>query len=226
VRGTLPDKPQAAPSATDYANYDQALFQQLRQKRKALADAAGVPPYVIFSDRTLVEMATYFPRSRASFGTLYGVGEAKLTNFADDFLPVVQAYCAANGLAEVRKSATSAGSVQAITSHSSTPGGRTIEVLNLYNNGRSLPELCQQYNVKPSTILNHLWKAVQAGETLRQSNLLEHSNLMPEQQQQALAAFAAHGAEFLKPVHTALNETVDYEELHLLRLHFISQKTE
>ncbi|MCC6607819.1 MAG: DNA helicase RecQ [Anaerolineae bacterium] len=220
VRGTLPDKPQAVPSATDYANYDQALFQQLRQKRKALADAAGVPPYVIFSDRTLVEMATYFPQSRASFGTLYGVGEAKLTNFADDFLPVVQAYCAANGLAEVRKSAPTT-----VSASSSTPGGRTVEVLNLYNNGRTLPELCQQYNVKPSTILNHLWKAVQAGETLRQSNLLEHSSLSPAQQQQALAAFAEHGAEFLKPVHTALNETVDYEELHLLRLHFISQQT-
>src|SRR5690606_14227716 len=109
---------------------------------------------------------------------------------------------------------------------SSTPGGRTVEVLNLYNNGRSLPELCQQYNVKPSTMLNHLWKAVQAGETLRASNLLEHSSLSLAQQQQALAAFAAHCAEFLKPVHTALNETVDYEELHLLRLHFISQKGE
>ncbi len=99
-------------------------------------------------------------------------------------------------------------------------------MLNLYNNGRSLPELCQQYNVKPSTILNHLWKAVQAGETLRQSNLLAHSSLSPEQQQQALAAFAEHGAEFLRPVYLALNETVDYEELHLLRLHFIGQKVE
>jgi ATP-dependent DNA helicase RecQ len=222
VRGTLPDKPQAAPSATDYANYDQSLFHQLRQKRKALADAAGVPPYVIFSDRTLVEMATYFPQSRASFGTLYGVGEAKLANFADEFLPVVQAYCAANGIAEVRKSAPTTVS----SSSSSTPGGRTYEVLNLYNNGRSLPELCQQYNVKSSTILNHLWKAVQAGETLRQSNLLAHSSLSPEQQQQALAAFAEHGAEFLRPVYLALNETVDYEELHLLRLHFIGQKVE
>ncbi|MCA9897654.1 MAG: DNA helicase RecQ [Anaerolineales bacterium] len=220
IRGTLPDKPQAVPSATDLANYDQQLFQQLRQKRKALADAAGVPPYVIFSDRTLVEMAMYFPQSRASFGSLYGVGEAKLNNFADEFLPVVQAYCAENAIEEVHKSTPTT-----VSKSSSTPGGRTLEVLNLYNNGRSLPELCQQYNVKRSTILGHLWKAIQAGETVRESNLLEHSTLTPAQQQQALAAFTEHGTEYLRPVYLALNETVDYEELHLLRLHFISQST-
>jgi ATP-dependent DNA helicase RecQ len=221
VQGTLPDKPQAAPSATDYANYDQGLFHLLRQKRKALADEAGVPPYVIFSDRTLVEMATYFPQSRASFGTLYGVGAAKLADFADVFVPIIQNYCAENGVEEVRKTAPTA-----VSSSSSTPGGRTVEVLNLYNNGRTLPELCQQYNVKRSTVLNHLWKAVQAGESLRESNLLEHSDLSPEQQQQALAAFAAHGTDYLRPVYDALNETVDYEELYLLRLHFISQTEE
>ncbi|MCB9009717.1 MAG: DNA helicase RecQ [Ardenticatenaceae bacterium] len=221
VRGTLPDRPQAAPSATAYANYDQGLFQRLRQTRKALADEAGVPPYVIFSDRTLVEMATYFPQSRASFGTLYGVGAAKLADFADVFVPIIQNYCAENGLEEMRKT-----SPTAVSQSSSTPGGRTFEVLNLYNNGRTLPDLCQQYNVKRSTILSHLWKAVRAGETLRESNLLEHSDLTPAQQQQALAAFTAHGTDYLRPVYVALNETVDYEELHLLRLHFISQPTE
>ncbi len=221
VRGTLPDKPQAAPSATAYANYDQGLFQQLRQTRKALADEAGVPPYVIFSDRALVEMATYFPQSRASFGTMYGVGAAKLANFADIFLPIIQNYCVENGVEEIVKTAVSPKK-----SSSSSAGGRSAEVLNLYNNGRSLPELCQQYNVKRSTILGHLWKAVLAGETLRDSSLLAHCDLPPDQQQQALAAFAEHGTEYLRPVYLALNETVDYEELHLLRLHFVSPSTE
>jgi ATP-dependent DNA helicase RecQ len=120
---------------------------------------------------------------------------------------------------EVRKTAVSSTR----SSNSSSAGGRAAEVLNLYNNGRSLPELCQQYNVKRSTILGHLWKAVQAGESLRDSNLLAHSELSPDQQQQALSAFAQHGTEYLRPVYVALNETVDYEELHLLRLHVVSQ---
>ena len=43
--------------------YNSALFALLRQKRKEMADEAGVPPYVIFSDKTLVEMAAYYPQS-------------------------------------------------------------------------------------------------------------------------------------------------------------------
>jgi ATP-dependent DNA helicase RecQ len=58
----------AKPSARAGADieYDHALFALLRAKRKELADADGVPPYVIFSDRTLIEMAAYFPQSRRS----------------------------------------------------------------------------------------------------------------------------------------------------------------
>src|SRR5512141_860626 len=43
--------------------YDHALFAVLRARRKEMADAAGVPPYVIFPDRTLVEMAAYAPQT-------------------------------------------------------------------------------------------------------------------------------------------------------------------
>ena len=46
------------------ADYDAALFEQLRACRKILADERNVPPYVIMSDRALQEMATYFPHSR------------------------------------------------------------------------------------------------------------------------------------------------------------------
>jgi ATP-dependent DNA helicase RecQ len=73
-------------------DHDSALFAQLRAKRKELADAANVPPYVIFSDRSLVEMAAYFPQSRASFATMYGVGQAKLEKYAAVFLLLIQAY--------------------------------------------------------------------------------------------------------------------------------------
>ncbi|MCA9935096.1 MAG: DNA helicase RecQ, partial [Anaerolineales bacterium] len=80
-------------------DHDAALFAQLRAKRKELADEGSVPPYVIFSDRSLVEMAAYFPQSRANFATIYGVGQAKLEKYADGFLPIIQAHCQANQIA-------------------------------------------------------------------------------------------------------------------------------
>ena len=71
---------------------DEALFQALRARRTALAKEQGVPPYVIFQDRTLIEMARQRPRHRHQMAVLTGVGEVKLERYGDDFLTVVAAH--------------------------------------------------------------------------------------------------------------------------------------
>jgi ATP-dependent DNA helicase RecQ len=81
---------------------DSELFAILRQKRKEMADAAGVPPYVIFSDRTLMEMAAYYPQSSESLLRIFGVGHAKLGKFGDTFLDMIRSYCKKHGLKEIR----------------------------------------------------------------------------------------------------------------------------
>ena len=68
------------------------LFEQLRALRKRLADARGVPPYVIFHDTTLREMAAARPTSRATLLRLRGVGERKAADFGDEFLACIQAF--------------------------------------------------------------------------------------------------------------------------------------
>ncbi len=103
VMGTLaPDRRRAGAyrSVEVDPEYDQELFQQLRTKRRELAEATMVPPYVIFSDRSLQEMATYFPQSREAFGRIYGVGRRKLERYADEFLTVIRGYCVPRQLAE------------------------------------------------------------------------------------------------------------------------------
>ena len=64
VWGTMMSVELRESAAATTIAHDPDLFHILRTHRKALADAANVPPYVIFSDRTLVEMATYFPSHR------------------------------------------------------------------------------------------------------------------------------------------------------------------
>jgi len=61
----------------------------LRARRAALAKAQGVPPYVIFHDTTLVEMAHAKPRSLGDFARLTGVGARKLERYGTDFLAVI-----------------------------------------------------------------------------------------------------------------------------------------
>ncbi|MBN9244344.1 MAG: DNA helicase RecQ [Mesorhizobium sp.] len=68
---------------------DRALFEALRQKRLEIARAQNVPPYVIFHDRTLVELAAARPTSRTEMAGVPGVGEAKLTRYGPAFLMVI-----------------------------------------------------------------------------------------------------------------------------------------
>ncbi len=68
---------------------DQSLFQALREKRTEIARAQNVPPYVIFHDKTLIELAAARPGSRSQMAKIPGVGEAKLDRYGDVFLAVV-----------------------------------------------------------------------------------------------------------------------------------------
>ncbi|WP_159592867.1 DNA helicase RecQ [Chelativorans xinjiangense] len=66
-----------------------ALFEVLREKRLELARHQGLPPYVIFHDRTLIEMATARPANRLELAAISGIGEAKLERYGDAFLDVI-----------------------------------------------------------------------------------------------------------------------------------------
>ena len=71
---------------------DQPLFEALRAWRGRAAKAQGVPPYVIFHDRTLVEIAAGRPASRAALERISGVGEGKLARYGEAVLEVVRGF--------------------------------------------------------------------------------------------------------------------------------------
>lgn len=73
---------------------DQPLFEALRAWRSGEAKAQHVPPYVIFNDRTLVEIAGAKPGSRAALARLNGVGEAKLAHYGEAVLEIVGGFAA------------------------------------------------------------------------------------------------------------------------------------
>jgi DNA helicase-2/ATP-dependent DNA helicase PcrA len=80
VRKTKSPRPEAE---------DAALFGRMRAWRKAQADAQGVPPYVVFSDATLVAIADAHPDNRAALSRISGVGPTKLDRYAEPLLQLV-----------------------------------------------------------------------------------------------------------------------------------------
>ncbi|MEM8563189.1 MAG: DNA helicase RecQ [Pseudomonadota bacterium] len=74
---------------------DIALWEALRDCRRQLAEAQGVPPYVIFHDKTLQEMCRDQPQNAHQLGRISGVGERKLNKYGDDFIRVIKAHAVA-----------------------------------------------------------------------------------------------------------------------------------
>ncbi|MBS0350231.1 MAG: DNA helicase RecQ [Proteobacteria bacterium] len=74
--------------------YDHSLFERLRKLRKNIADEIGAPPYVVFSDNTLAQMAADLPRNEQDFLKISGVGQVKLQNYGQLFLAEINAFVA------------------------------------------------------------------------------------------------------------------------------------
>ena len=80
----------------DEHDVDMVLLSKLKDTRKALARAKGVPPYMIFSDKVLTIMAQEKPVAKAQFDTLYGVGEHKTNLYWRQFTTVIKNYIERN----------------------------------------------------------------------------------------------------------------------------------
>ena len=71
---------------------NESLFQRLRQLRKRIADERNIPPYIIFHDKTLKEMASRIPTAWQELSTIFGMGEAKLKQYGPRFLKEIVAF--------------------------------------------------------------------------------------------------------------------------------------
>ncbi|MGB5747783.1 MAG: DNA helicase RecQ [Desulfobacterales bacterium] len=230
IWGVLTQKETAAPSARepdklDDLDYDRQLFEILRKTRKGLADESGVPPFVIFSDKTLVEMATFFPQSSDNLLDIHGIGTVKAKKFGDLFMQVIGSYCRGKQIQERPKRPNkylSSKEKKNVSAKSAKP--RHIHVGDIFNSGRSIAEIMDIFDIKQTTVIEHLNKYVMAGNALRCDEILALSTLTADKKNVVLKAFDQCGSEYLKPAFDFLNGEVDYDELKIIRLYHLSKK--
>lgn len=85
-------KPKTKSISSGSSNYDQNLFEELRKLRTQEAQRLKVPPYIIFGDKALREMAIHLPQTSANFLEINGVGAKKLSQFGEQFMSVIKDY--------------------------------------------------------------------------------------------------------------------------------------
>ncbi|AEE53866.1 DNA helicase RecQ [Haliscomenobacter hydrossis] len=120
------------------------LFEQLRQVRKEIAQQEGIPPYLIFSDATLEEMAFKKPLSETALLGVSGVGEKKLAQFGQQFLEAI---------------------LEFVGSTSPKEKNLTYKLsLELLKKGLSLEAIAEKRGIETSTVLAHLAYLYETGE--------------------------------------------------------------
>lgn len=203
----------AAPKKKPDLEINNALFALLRQKRKELADEAGLPPYVVFPDTTLVEMAAYYPQSMERLMDISGVGKVKAQQYGKIFISLIRDFCAGKNIPEKEKE---------VRRNKSDAGRRYVFVGEAYNAGESVEALMSRYHVAAGTILDHLARFIAAGNKLRAgSDLRTFSAVPPDLQQAAFAAFQRNESGYLRPVFDELNGKISYDDLKILRLIYL-----
>ena len=203
------DSREGRAAATKPVQYDRDLFQKLRHLRHQIAVEGSVPPYVIFGDVALQQMAYYLPQSGESLLRISGVGETKLAQFGDQFLSAIRSHASQYGLPE-RPNPTARAPVR-----SRRQPGPTLDVTRqLLSQGRSLDEIAAERGLALTTIIGHAEALVDAGDELE----LDHLMPAPDRTAKIRSAFQAAGTPMLSPVRDLLGEGYSYEELRLVRL--------
>lgn len=204
-------------TSTEVENkHDSDLFELLRKKRKSLADKNGIPPYTIFPDTTLMEMAYYFPKSEDNLLPIYGVGSAKQKKYGSTFIKIIKEYCDENDIEERQKSLRK-------RKKKSSGKKKYEQVAIAFNEGQSIEHLAEEHGVKDATIIRHLKKYFEDGNELRTSGISKASTLSDRKKDEVMESFDKVGPEILKPVYEDLDKSVDYNELRILQLYYMAR---
>ena len=188
---------------------DEGLFEQLRQLRKRLADERAVPPYIVFSDVALRQMARDYPSNESEFARISGVGQRKLAEYGATFLQEIGAYLGKNPrqiFADDSFSAPRGAAVRVGVSDTAH------DTLRRFRAGDSVEAIAANRGLAVSTIIGHLAQALESGEDIDLERFLK-----PQERAEIEAVFNQLGLEALSPVFEALGGRYDYGRLRLVR---------
>lgn len=201
------EKPKSLVPQVSYP-YLKDLFDELRKVRAAFAREENVPPYVIFSDATLVEMATFLPHNNAEMRKISGVGDLKLDKYGADFIAEIRNYCITNNL-ESRIELKSPKREPKKRTKRDASGKDTYNYsLDMFLSGMSVAEIAKSREMTKSTIETHLVRFIPTGE-IALEDLVPHHKVEPIKQ--AIVKFNEIGA--LGPIKEHLGENYSYGEI-------------
>ena len=167
-----------------------SLFEALRSLRTQLAKAEKVPPYIIFSDKSLQDMIALMPTSIDAFMEVSGVGQNKAKKYGVKFLTIIEQFKSLDR--KVKKSTK-------------------MISYEFYKNGLTIDEIADDRGLKTSTVLSHLVDAYSDGHEVDLSVFVSENVLVRVEK----AIQECENTTAMKPLYEFLNEEVSYNEIRV-----------
>jgi ATP-dependent DNA helicase RecQ len=188
--------------------YETDLFNDLKRVRTNFARSENVPPYVVFSDATLVELATFLPQNESEMRKISGIGDLKWQKYGADFLREIINYCELNNL-ESRIDLKSPKRERKSRAKRDSDGNDTFSItLDMFRSGMAIEEIAESRGMAKGTIEMHLVKFIQSGEISLEDLVLERKI---EPIKNAILRLNAGFA--VAPVKEFLGENYSYAEI-------------
>jgi ATP-dependent DNA helicase RecQ len=133
-------------------------------------------------------------------------------------MALITDFCTAHAISDVPERTPS----PAVTvTESVSKEKRHVQVARLYHDGMSVRNIAEKFHVKQITIIHHLYRYFQDGNRIESGHIIDDCAVPSDVQEKVCQAFDTHGYQFLKPVFEAMDREIPYDDLHLLRIHYL-----
>lgn len=184
------------------------LFDELRVLRRQQAEQENAPPYVIFSDATLLELANYLPHIKEDLDQINGFGAFKIEKYGEIFLNLISEYCSKNNLTS-KISEKKPKKQSTPKKENQYQAGTYTTTFQMYKAGNNIEDIAKIRNLSVNTIQTHLVNFVEVG-TIKPSELMDTNKIEP-----IISIAKSQNIPSLKAIKEELGEKFSYFEIHI-----------
>lgn len=191
---------------------DEVLMRELKDLRKKISKQVGLPPYVIFQDPSLDDMATRYPISFDELEKIHGVGKNKAQKYGQAFIDLIKNYVETNNIERP---------MDVVVKTSGEKSKKKIAIILNIDKKMSLEDIARSQGMSYPELMEELEQMVTMGTSLDLHYCIDEI-IEEEYQEEIFEYFKSQEEDDLNQAVLDFDNDFTYEELQLMRLQFIS----
>lgn len=193
---------------------DKVLFSLLKNLRKDISKKENLPPFVIFQDPSLEDMAIQYPISMSELTNITGVGQGKAAKYGKPFLDLIKVYVEENDIIRPNDMV-----VKSVVNKS----GLKVYIIQSIDRKIDLEDIAYTKGIELDELITEMESIVASGTKLNINYYIDE-NIEPEHQEEIIDYFSDASTDSIEAAHVALGEDeYSEEEIRLMRLKYISE---